>query len=69
MKREDLLEIGYTVAQNAEILHINEDSMDIALLDQISLIMLSKILKEGIIKAEPEYSNHSCEKSDKHRML
>jgi len=54
LKKEDLLEIGGIITQIARTLSINEDNVDVTILDQISPIMLSRILKEGIIvKAEP----------------
>jgi len=57
VKKEDLLEIGCIIAQIARTLRINEDNVDVIILDQISPIMLSRILKEGIIvKAEPRAS-------------
>jgi predicted nucleotidyltransferase len=55
LKKEDLLEIGYIVTQIAKTLQINEDHIDIVLLNQTNPIILSKILKEGIIiKAQPK---------------
>ena len=55
MKREDLLEIGYIIAQTAKTLHINEDHIDITLINQANPIILSKILRDGIIiKAQPK---------------
>jgi uncharacterized protein YutE (UPF0331/DUF86 family)/predicted nucleotidyltransferase len=54
LKKEDLLETGGIITQIARTLSINEDNVDVTILDQISPIMLSRILKEGIIvKAEP----------------
>jgi len=55
LKKEDLLEVGYIVSQIAKTLHIKEDYIDIALLNQTNPIMISKILKDGIIiKAQPK---------------
>jgi uncharacterized protein YutE (UPF0331/DUF86 family)/predicted nucleotidyltransferase len=54
LKKEDLLETGGIITQIARTLSINEDNVDVTILDQISPIMLSRILKGGIIvKAEP----------------
>jgi len=57
LKKEDLLEMGSIITQIARTLRINEENVDVIILDQISSIMLSRILKEGIIvKAEPKAS-------------
>jgi len=57
LKKEDLLEMGSIITQIARTLRINEENVDVIILDQISSIMLSRILKESIIvKAEPKAS-------------
>jgi uncharacterized protein YutE (UPF0331/DUF86 family)/predicted nucleotidyltransferase len=54
-KKKDLLEIGSIITQIARTLRINEENVDVIILDQTNSIMLSRILKEGIIvKAEPK---------------
>jgi predicted nucleotidyltransferase/uncharacterized protein YutE (UPF0331/DUF86 family) len=55
LEREDLLEIGYIIAQTAKTLRINEDYIDVTLINQANPIILSKILRDGIIiKAQPK---------------
>jgi uncharacterized protein YutE (UPF0331/DUF86 family)/predicted nucleotidyltransferase len=55
LKRSDLLEVGYIITQIAKALHVNEDHIDVTLLDQANPILLSRILRDGIvIKAQPE---------------
>jgi predicted nucleotidyltransferase len=55
LEREDLLEVGWIVFQIAKTLHVNEDRVDVTLLNHANPILLSKILRDGIvIKAQPE---------------
>jgi uncharacterized protein YutE (UPF0331/DUF86 family)/predicted nucleotidyltransferase len=55
LEREDLLEVGWIVFQIAKALHVNEDRVDVTLLNHANPILLSKILRDGIvIKAQPE---------------
>jgi uncharacterized protein YutE (UPF0331/DUF86 family)/predicted nucleotidyltransferase len=64
LKKEDLLEVGYIVSQIAKTLHIKEDYIDIALLNQTNPIMISKILKDGIIiKAQPKIIEELSQKA------
>jgi len=64
LKKEDLLEVGYIVSQIAKTLHIKEDHLDIALLNQTNPIMISKILKDGIIiKAQPKIIEELSQKA------
>jgi uncharacterized protein YutE (UPF0331/DUF86 family)/predicted nucleotidyltransferase len=54
LKKEDLLETGSIVVQIAKSLNINEDRIDIAMLDDVKPLVLSKIFGDGIIiKADP----------------
>lgn len=64
LKKEDLLEVGYIVSQIAKTLHIKEDYIDIALINQTNPIMISKILKDGIIiKAQPKIIEEFSQKA------
>jgi predicted nucleotidyltransferase len=64
LNKEDLLEIGYIVTQIAKTLQISEDYIDIVLLNQANPIILSKILKEGIIiKAQPNVIEQLLQKA------
>jgi len=64
LKKEDLLEIGYIITQTAKTLHINEDHIDITLINQTNPILLSKILKDGIIiKAQPKIIEELSQKA------
>jgi len=64
LNKEDLLETGYIITQIAKTLHINEDHIDIVLLNQANPIILSKILKEGIIiKAQPNIIEQLLQKA------
>jgi uncharacterized protein YutE (UPF0331/DUF86 family)/predicted nucleotidyltransferase len=66
LNKEDLLETGYIISQIAKTLHINEDYIDIVLLNQANPIMLSKILKEGIIiKAQPKIIEQLSQKAER----
>ncbi len=65
LNKEDLLETGYIITQIAKTLHINEDHIDIVLLNQANPIILSKILKEGIIlKAKPNIIEQLLQKAE-----
>jgi len=65
LNKEDLLETGYIITQIAKTLHINEDYIDILLLNQTNPIMLSKILKEGIIiKAQSNIIEQLLQKAE-----
>jgi uncharacterized protein YutE (UPF0331/DUF86 family)/predicted nucleotidyltransferase len=65
LNKEDLLEIGYIITQIANTLHISEDYIDIVLLNQANPIMLSKILKDGIIiKAQPKCIEELLQKAE-----
>jgi uncharacterized protein YutE (UPF0331/DUF86 family)/predicted nucleotidyltransferase len=65
LNKEDLLETGYIIAQIAKTLQISEDHIDIVLLNQANPIMLSKILKEGIIiKAQPNIIEQLLQKAE-----
>jgi uncharacterized protein YutE (UPF0331/DUF86 family)/predicted nucleotidyltransferase len=65
LNKEDLVETGYIITQIAKTLHINEDHIDIVLLNQTNPIMLSKILKEGIIiKAQPNVIEQLLQKAE-----
>jgi uncharacterized protein YutE (UPF0331/DUF86 family)/predicted nucleotidyltransferase len=64
LKNEDLLELGYIITRIAKTLHINEDHVDILLLNQTNPIMLSKILKDGIIiKMQPHIIEQLSQKA------
>jgi len=64
LKKEDLLEIGYIITQTAKTLHINEDHIDITLINQTNPILLSKILKDGIIiKTQPKIIEELSQKA------
>jgi predicted nucleotidyltransferase len=66
LNKEDLLETGYIITQIAKTLHINEDHIDMVLLNQTNPIMLSKILKEGIIiKAQPKITEQLSQKAER----
>jgi len=66
LNKEDLLETGYIITQIAKTLHISEDHIDILLLNQANPIMLSKILKEGIIiKAQPNIIEQLLQKAER----
>jgi uncharacterized protein YutE (UPF0331/DUF86 family)/predicted nucleotidyltransferase len=65
LNKEDLLEIGYIITQIAKTLQISEDHIDIVLLNQANPIILSKILKEGIIlKAQPNVIEQFLQKAE-----
>jgi len=65
LNKEDLLETGYIITQIAKTLHISEDHIDILLLNQANPIILSKILKEGIIiKAKPNVIEQLLQKAE-----
>jgi uncharacterized protein YutE (UPF0331/DUF86 family)/predicted nucleotidyltransferase len=65
LNKEDLLETGYIIAQIAKTLQISEDYIDIVLLNQANPIILSKILKEGIIiKAKPNIIEQLLQKAE-----
>jgi len=65
LNKEDLLETGYIITQIAKTLQTNEDYIDIVLLNQANPIILSKILKEGIItKAKPNIIEQLLQKAD-----
>jgi uncharacterized protein YutE (UPF0331/DUF86 family)/predicted nucleotidyltransferase len=65
LNKEDLLEIGYIVTQIAKTLQISEDYIDIVLLNQANPIILSKILKEGIIiKTQPNIIEQLLQKAE-----
>jgi uncharacterized protein YutE (UPF0331/DUF86 family)/predicted nucleotidyltransferase len=65
LNKEDLLETGYIITQIAKTLHISEDHIDIVLLNQANPIILSKILKEGIIiKAQPNIIEQLLQKAE-----
>jgi uncharacterized protein YutE (UPF0331/DUF86 family)/predicted nucleotidyltransferase len=65
LNKEDLLETGYIITQIAKTLHINEDYIDIVFLNQTNPIILSKILKEGIIiKAQPNIIKQLLQKAE-----
>jgi uncharacterized protein YutE (UPF0331/DUF86 family)/predicted nucleotidyltransferase len=65
LNKEDLLEIGYIITQIAKTLQTNEDYIDIVFLNQANPIMLSKILKEGIIiKAQSNIIEQLLQKAE-----
>jgi predicted nucleotidyltransferase len=65
LNKEDLLEPGYIITQIAKTLQINEDYINIVLLNQANPIILSKILKEGIIiKAKLNIIEQLLQKAD-----
>jgi uncharacterized protein YutE (UPF0331/DUF86 family) len=49
LKKEDLLETGRIIAQVAKTLHINEDRIDVTSLDDAKPVILSNILRDGIV--------------------
>jgi uncharacterized protein YutE (UPF0331/DUF86 family)/predicted nucleotidyltransferase len=65
LNKEDLLETGYIITQIAKTLQTNEDYIDIVFLNQANPIILSKILKEGIIlKAQPNVIEQLLQKAE-----
>ena len=49
LAKEDLLDVGYIVSQISQTLGVSEERVDVTILDQGNPMLLSKILKDGIV--------------------